>query len=562
LAVGPVIFQLASYLGAFPFPSQAPAILTNDALLRVITVLSGRWAKVMKSGKGGRAKIMWRREIWRGCAVYDRAVSSHGKERIEEADANTGSSAQGFEIDQPVDDEEEEEEDDGLVYSAFELMDASDAFNVADQTNVLHAMIPSDNFLRLIQLLLLVAPLTPQESLGIYSVLLDEKRLSRLRETANCMLASFGIEKHPGITYKTFEKVMSAAMPYLFDGIQPLFEHFLFPKDFDLSKRRKSTAPVMPEPPPASKPLPPPEPLLASEGDILDYALLNQLSSFLGGNALFRRLQPLYSSAIHGFSMGGFEKAVFNWRAPSIFLVTGRLLAEKASNSRERTFADSLPYKRFSSSTQSSHSNQNTRITYGAYVPVPWKQSPKHTFGTSSTVLFQLSPIHDVFPASTIDSSYIYFNKPPATHTGVGFGSPMPSQSAAGLSSSHPIRRRSSLLGSDQLPLSPVSLHIDDGLEYGVFTHDSMGGGSFLPSQLPIRKAVDWQDRFEIDTLEVWGCGGTEEAEEQRKRWAWEEKEAEARRRINFGTGDLDADRELLRMAGLIGGNRSGGSMA
>jgi hypothetical protein len=517
----------------------------------------------MKSGNGGRAKIMWRREIWRGCAVYDRAVSSHGiKMKSARENVNTGIPAQGFEVDQSIDDnEEEEEEDDGLVYSAFELMDASDAFKFADQTNVLHAMIPSDNFLRLIQLLLLVAPLTPQESLGIYGVLLDEQRLSRLRETANCMLASFGIEKHPGIAYKTFEKVTSVSMPYLFDGIQPLFEHFLFSKDFDLSKRKKSTSPVIAEPPPPSKPLPPPEPLLASEGDILDYALLNQLSSFLSGNALFRRLQPLYSSASHGFSMGGFEKAVFNWRAPSILLVSGRLLPEKVSNSRERAFVDSLPYKRFSSSTQSSGGNHNTRITYGAYVPVPWKQSPKNTFGTSSTVLFQLSPVHDVFPASTVESSYIYFNRPPATHTGLGFGSPMPSQSAAGLSSSHPIRRRSSLLGSEQLPLSPVSLHIDDGLEYGVFTHDSMGGGSFLPSQLPIRSGVDWQDRFEIDTLEVWGCGGTEEAEEQRKRWAWEEREAEARRRINFGTGDLEADRELLRMAGLIGGDRSGGSM-
>jgi hypothetical protein len=61
--------------------------------------------------------------------------------------------------------------------------------------------------------------------------------------------------------------------------------------------------------------------------------------------------------------------------------------------------------------------------------------------------------------------------------------------------------------------------------------------------------------------LEVWGCGGDEEAREQRDRWAWEEREAEARRKINLGTGDIEADRALLEMAGLIGGNRSGGSM-
>ena len=36
--------------------------------------------------------------------------------------------------------------------------------------------------------------------------------------------------------------------------------------------------------------------------------------------------------------------------------------------------------------------------------------------------------------------------------------------------------------------------------------------------------------------------------------WAWEEREAEARRRVNLGTGDIEADRTLLEMAGLIGG--------
>lgn len=61
--------------------------------------------------------------------------------------------------------------------------------------------------------------------------------------------------------------------------------------------------------------------------------------------------------------------------------------------------------------------------------------------------------------------------------------------------------------------------------------------------------------------MEVWGCGGDKEQEEQRQRWEWEEREAEARRKVNLGTGDIEADRALLEMAGLIGGNRSGGSM-
>lgn len=234
LLAGPVIFQLASFLGAFPFPGQAPAILTNDALLRAITVFTGRWAKCIKSGRGGRGKVVWRREIWRGCAVFDRVAGSK-EERLEERSGNVESEAtpvapKGFAVDQPgEDDEDDEDDEDGLEFSAFELMDATEAFKHGEKARMLHAMVPSDNFLKLLELLLLAAPITPQESLATYAAMLDEQKLKRLRETANCMLASFGIEQHPGIVYRSFERVTSATMPYLFDGLQPLFEKFTFP---------------------------------------------------------------------------------------------------------------------------------------------------------------------------------------------------------------------------------------------------------------------------------------------------------------------------------------------
>ncbi|KIW07345.1 hypothetical protein, variant [Verruconis gallopava] len=549
LNVGAVIFQLASYLGAFPFPSQAPAILTNDALLRCVTVLTGRWAKVLKSGRGGRGKVLWRREVWRGCAVFDRIMSPTVEGTMSKEPEPSQGAAQGFAVDRAVDDEEEDEED-GLAFEAFEMMDVSETYGLTDKSTMQHAMIPSDNFLRLIQLLLVAAPLAPQESLAKYSAAqLEEDKLARLRETAGNMLASFGgVEQSPGVRYKTFERVLAATMPFLLDSIQPLFEHFLFPKDLDMHKRKKSLSnpsalrPEIPKEPSI------PEPLLPKEGDILDLPMLHQLASFLGGSALYRRLQPLYSGNVHGFSMGQFEKSCFKWLAPSILLVSGTLLSPNAHNSREREFLESVPYKRFSPSTT------GKRLVYGAYIPVPWKTSPKAAFGTADTKLFQLSPIHDVFSANTLEKSYIYFTKSPSARTGVGFGSPLPSQS---MTSSH-------YSADMSLPLGPVSLHIDDTLTYCSFTHSSQGGGAFHTSTLPQRKGADWQDRFEIEALEVWGCGGTEEAEQQRKAWAWEEKEAEARRRINLGTGDIEADRELLRMAGLIGGGGrdSGGSMA
>jgi hypothetical protein len=66
---------------------------------------------------------------------------------------------------------------------------------------------------------------------------------------------------------------------------------------------------------------------------------LSQLSFFLPPSTLFRRLRLLYSGAAAGFSMGSFEKSVFNWRAPSILLVSGTLLPASPTHSRSRAFA-------------------------------------------------------------------------------------------------------------------------------------------------------------------------------------------------------------------------------
>jgi hypothetical protein len=207
-----------------------------------------------------------------------------------------------------------------------------------------------------------------------------------------------------------------------------------------------------------------------------------------------------------------------------------------------------LPPKRLPSSVSEQEASKTT-LTFGVYIPVKWRQTTKSCFSDSETVLFQLSPIHDVFAASTLSTDYAYFNKSQTYPSGVGFGTPIPHQTSAHIHS-QPIFRP-----------GPVSLHLDDALEFGVFTHLSEGGGSFHSSKLPCRRNKDFQDRFEIERLEVWGCGGDEEAEAQRREWAFQEREAEARRRINLGTGDREADKELLKLAGLIGGQRSGGSV-
>lgn len=537
---------MASYLGAFPFASQAPAILTNEALLKVVTILTERYEAVLKK----RGREIWLREIYRSLAVYDNGIRVEAEEQKQEKDNLT--EKMGFAVDASNDDEgADDDEDDELVLAALDSMDSLEVFKHGEQTNVHHSIIPTDNFLKLIELLLLIAPIDAQQSVSSLSPELSEERLKNLRRSAKVVLSSFITDKHPGVTYRTFNTVLSSSLPYLFDGLNPLFEHFLFAKDFDLSKRKSdSTSPAQESHPvvPPPKTVIDPEPILRNPGEILNLTILSQLSFFIKGSNLFRRLRPLYSGNTHGFSMGSFEKQVFNWRAPTILLVSGRLLPSSPSSTRERALQDMLPPKRYPNSI--SESSENQTITYGAYIPSQWKHTGKACFGDSSTKLFQLSPTHDVFSASSFSNDYVYFNKSPTHPAGVGFGTPVPTQSQAS-SHSYGVFRP-----------APVSLHLDDALEFGVFTHLAEGGGSFYPSKLPGRKHKDWQDRFEIDSLEVWGCGGDDVAEAQRKEWAFQEREAEARRRINLGSGDKEQDYELLKLAGLVGNeSRSGGSM-
>ena len=552
LGPGPVIYQMATYLGAFPFPSLAPSILTIEAMLKVVVIMTERYGKILKRGKKDRNKL-----LFRSLAVFDRRMSSVYEKppgeviealKIEDgAEPKDGSSSggiqqhvAGFSVDEPGNDEEDED-DDELALAALESLDAIEVFKYdkhAD-TKIHHAQIPTDNLRRLLMLLLVIAPLDSQGNLSKLVEGLTDARLQGLKRVADSILWSFDPEESAGISYSMFNTIIPASLPYLFDGLNPLFEHFLFSKNIDLSRRKRSPSNDLSPPKiPPQVPHTPVEPLLQQEGEILDLNILSQLSFFLTGDTLFRRLRLLYSGGDAGFSIGSFEQKVLNWRAPSILLVTGTRLSATPEGGRERAFADTLPPKRFPNSTRGNSSSG--RVIFGAYLNVPWKQTYKEALGDPETLLFQLEPVHEVFRASTLLRDYATFTK-----SGVSFGSPPPrAKPISGLSS--------------HVTLGPVSLLLDASLEFGVFTHDVGGGGSFHTSQA---RKHNWQDRFEIESLEVWGCGGDEEAAKQRAAWAWEEKEAPARRGVSLGK-DVEADRALLEMAGLVGGHgNSGGSM-
>ncbi|KAL5086571.1 Restriction of telomere capping protein 5 [Trichoderma cf. simile WF8] len=536
LGASPVIFHMVSYLGAFPFLHEAPVVLELAQLIMVVVIMTERYKRVLAKSTD-RTKL-----LFKSLAVYDRKVTE--AERTpqstvsESAAVKPNAQFKGFAVDQPgLDDENDgdEEEEDDLVLTAFELLDINEAARRGDVSTIHEAIIPTDNLRKIIMLLLLIAPLDPQESLSQYSSRVADHELELLRATAECVLASFvNVETSPGIGYTRFKTVIPVLFPNLFAGFNGLFEHFLFSKDLDFSKHKIET------PGDALHISKTAQPLLPTPGEILNEHTLSQLSLFLPGSSLFRRVRLLYSGNDAGFSMGSLESKIFNWRAPTILLVSGSRLADTPDGGQEASFAASLPTKRFP------HGSKSERVTFGVYIREPWKHTHRECFGDSETVLFQLEPIHDVFAASTVNTDYVTFTKPPGNRPCLSFGCPHPKPTQS--------HRKEGMHA-----LGAVSLLFDESFEFGVFNHDYKSrGGAFHTS---IVRKFDFQDRFRIDNLEVWGCGGDDEAKAQAERWAWEEREAEARRKINLGTGDIEADRALLEMAGLVGGNRSGGSM-
>jgi TLD len=129
----------------------------------------------------------------------------------------------------------------------------------------------------------------------------------------------------------------------------------------------------------------------------------------------------------------------------------------------------------------------------------------------------------------------------------MGFGSAPPQ-----------LARRQSLTSSTlvQHTSDPqVSLSLDPALELATFTH--IPPGATYHANL---FQGEYKYRFEVSEVEVWGCGFDSAREEQRKAWEYERKEAERRQSVRIRE-DLSSDRALLEMAGIIGGNRSGGSV-
>jgi hypothetical protein len=548
LDAGPVLFRMVSYLGAFPFQNTlAPSVLTFEAMVKVVVLLTERYGKALKRGHKDRIKL-----LFGSLADVGRkpTVENSGETKAEDDEATGGSShALGFSIDEPANDEYDEDEDDDLALAALESLDAIEVFkhdHRVDKT-VYETRISVNTFHRLVMLLLVIAPLKSLESLKTYTNGLDTERMEAVQKEADSIIAAFSPEESDGgISYKAFAQTISLSLPYLFEPLTALFEHMLFSKNLNLSQRRQQGLATETEeqekdenedtlPSTASLTLPG-----SFESSILNPTLNAHLSFFLPSTSadlnLLRsgvKLHPVFSTSAHGSSLTSFSHHVLTWQSATLLILQGSL----ADSSSEQL------------------------VTLGAYIPQGWKTSISTPATSKSSdllpCLFQLSPKH-LLPGNPSPSAK-KANTPTAyfsTTTGIAIGCQIPAQSRT----QH----------KAPTPHGAGSLIIDANIETAEFHAAPIGhDGVFLPAANTSPNDRPTKIKLDLYTLEIWGIVPDPEdrsfsadpslsaVEVQRAKWEFEAREAERRRNINLkaGAGDpaTESARWLLEVAGIIG---------
>ncbi|CEP60662.1 Rtc5p LALA0_S01e16072g [Lachancea lanzarotensis] len=384
--------------------------------------------------------------------------------------------------------------------------------------------IPADSMLEFVTLMLRISMLTLTKN-STLDVKLSEKwdsfrtfALNIVRTMNTSIVTSQDTLKHV-IAYEDFQEVVSSTCPNLLLPLEMLVEHVLF-----LERDLK-------EPPASNIPM--------AESKLVTAPLLSQLSTFWPRELVFSKLQKLYVGRDNGFSMRSFQAKVFKWMAPSLLLVNGIRIPDddeyaRSKNHRYQNFLNDYPRLRGEDQQLLPPFAGKKKLLFAVYVAEPWKVTNSELFGDTKTTIIQLSPVQEIFKASRPEN--ICFN---TLGGGIGVGSSIP------------------VIKNSNRRYMPgnVSLNIDPNLEFGTFRNVGPGG-SISPGSLTTASS---EHKFLIQDIEVWGCGGEKELEEQMKNWEWEEAEAKRRQRINLKS--INDDRALLELAGLVGQNQSGGSV-
>ncbi|CCH43798.1 hypothetical protein BN7_3352 [Wickerhamomyces ciferrii] len=401
----------------------------------------------------------------------------------------------------------------------------TDAVKTFDNIDISEIYIEAEDLLEIITFLLIITRLEPQESLDIYKSHFEkyesyEKHALSILRSMNPNISSKYISNQR-VKFDQFQKTMLYITPNLLQPLSSLLEILLFepitdPKEFENQVEKKQ---------------------VKTTSKLINDEFLSQLATVLPKEVVYSKIRKLYVGSDSGFSMRSFESKVFKWNAPTILLIRGgRVNNDKTKNPRFKNFEEDFSFAKKELTT--SQKNGGKELIYGVYISQPWKITNKDSFGDSQTTIFQLSPIQKIFKPSISAKNFIYFN---TIGGGLGFGSRQPT------------------LKNNIKRYNPgnVSLTIDSTLEFAVFRNLGLGGEFKSIDDEDLLE--EYEDVFQIRDVEVWGCGGAKELEEQNKRWEWEQQEAQRRQGVNLKS--IGEDRALLEMAGLVGQHQTGGSV-
>lgn len=586
----PVIFRMASYLGAFPFQSElAPSALTFDAMVKVVMILTKRYAhiKMLDGDRDG-----WIRLLFCSLANVSSRRLNDPTPDLNEVDGQTdglntiSSQISGESSPTLPTTAMSERSTSSLVDPSAGTHDEGSETNSEspagsgtsdyDPLACSAASISSDTLQPLLAFLLLIAPLQPADLVSQYTAGLDEDSVDSIFDQLDVMMAKFmAASSGSDIGFEAFARVVKESFPYLFDPLSALFEIFVLGR---LERHGSGEEPV-PSPGPTSV-MNDKKPVLKSillrgsfESSIINRANLAQLSFFLPTSHpvanLFHNgttLYPVFSSSAHGESLTSFSHHVLTWRAPSLLLLKGNVIHDE-----DDTKADD--------------------ITIGAYIPQSWKAYSSWTSAPTQRsdsldlselpYLFSLSPRHQVLRGNP--SAHKLQSNMPVCHfsskTGIAIGCRLPPSSRLTVTSPEP-------QGGGSLMINPA-------LDTATLVISQLNGeGVFLPPSRPhhasVRRTI--KTTVSIYDLEVWGVteadgtsatspqqqypsptsgsaahaafnsprrrSTTDAVARQQSEWQFEAREAERRRSIhrNVGGGDSETQsgRALLEMAGLL----------
>lgn len=357
------------------------------------------------------------------------------------------------------------------------------------------------------------------------------------------------------ISYKEFERGITHGMPDVFVFLwSRLFKNSMISSVNLASETRtpESKAPVSNEKENnrlLKKKLPIfKESRLVNEASI---SLISMCLTNLGSNisVSVQNLVKLFTGSESGFSIRSLEQKIFKWQAPTLLIVSGKRIKQKTihHNNRYQQFDLEYPqYFRLNENPTKEWQKENDKITYAVIVNQPWKNSNKKNFGDENSIILNLHPRLDFYKSlhsQVLKGELIYFNN---LGMGLGFGN------------EQPINKTS----VKKFMPGNISLTIESNLEFSIFRHittpnSNTSSNFFQKSSQEEVQNQDFEDRFTITDLEVWGIGSTKELEEQRKQWKWEEKQAEARQSVNLKS--LGEERAFLEMVGLVGNHGSSG---